>query len=71
MTRTIKATYENGVLKPQEPLTLDEGTEVQLTIQPISEDDDPLDGVIGIGESGRTDGADDHDRYIYGTPLRQ
>ncbi|HEV3257975.1 MAG TPA: antitoxin family protein [Gemmataceae bacterium] len=71
MTRTIKATYENGVLKPKEPLTLDEGTEVQLTIQPIDEDDDPLDGVIGIGESGRTDGADDHDRYIYGTPQRQ
>ena len=71
MPLTIKATYENGVLKPKEPLSLAEGTEVELTLHPTDEEYDPLDAVIGIGNSGRTDGADNHDHYIYGTPRRQ
>ena len=37
---------------------------------PAEEDVDPLEAVIGIGESGRGDGADQHDHYIYGTPKR-
>ena len=70
MTMTIKATYVNGVLKPTKPLTVAEGTEVKLTMTTPAKDDDPLEGVIGIGSSGRTDGADQHDHYIYGTPKR-
>ena len=68
MAITIEATYENGVLKPKQPLALAEGTEVRLTLSPVDEDHDPLEAVIGIGASGRTDGADQHDRYIYGGP---
>jgi predicted DNA-binding antitoxin AbrB/MazE fold protein len=60
----------NGVLKPKEPLVLAEGAEVQVTIVPTNGDFDPLEAVIGIGESGRTDGAEQHDHYIYGTPKR-
>ena len=71
MTTTIKATYVKGVLKPTKPLALAEGTEVKLTMTTTpAKDDDPLEGVIGIGSSGRTDGADQHDHYIYGTPKR-
>jgi predicted DNA-binding antitoxin AbrB/MazE fold protein len=70
MTITIEAIYENGVLKPKAPVALAEGTEVRLTVTLLDDDDDPLAGVIGIGESGRTDGADNHDKYIYGK-LRQ
>jgi predicted DNA-binding antitoxin AbrB/MazE fold protein len=70
MTTTIKATYVNGVLKPTKPLTLREGAKVKLTMTTAANDDDPLEGVIGIGSSGRTDGADQHDHYIYGTPKR-
>ena len=70
MSMTVKATYENGVFKPKEPLVLVEGAEVQLTVQPTKADDDPLGAVIGIGDSGRTDGADQHDHYVYGTPKR-
>ncbi|HTH46656.1 MAG TPA: antitoxin family protein [Candidatus Limnocylindria bacterium] len=62
---TIEATYENGVLKPRQPLPLADGAEVRLTISPVGDGDDPLDAVIGIGE-GRPDGADNHDKYIYG-----
>jgi predicted DNA-binding antitoxin AbrB/MazE fold protein len=68
MTITVEATYENGVLKPKQPLALAEGTEVRLTLCPVDDDQDPLEAVIGIGDSGRTDGADQHDHYIYGTP---
>jgi len=81
MTLTIKATFENGVLKPKEPLALVEGTEVELLMttptdapgrpKPGRPKRDPLADVIGIGQSGRTDGADQHDHYIYGTPKRQ
>lgn len=65
MTITVDATYENGVLKPKQPLTLTEGTEVRLAISPVDEDYDPLDAVIGIGD-GLPDGADNHDKYLYG-----
>ena len=32
MTTTVRATYANGVLTPSEPLELDEGREVTITI---------------------------------------
>jgi len=67
MSMTVEATYENGVLKPKQPLTLPEGAEVRLTVCALQEPEDPLKGVIGIGQSGRTDGAENHDKYIYGT----
>ena len=66
MTITVDATFENGQLKLKDPVALADGTPVRLTITPMAEDDDPLAGVIGIGDSGRTDGADNHDKYIYG-----
>lgn len=65
MTLTAEAIYENGQLKFKEPLALVEGTAVHVTITPLDEDYDPLDAVIGIGE-GPQDGADNHDKYIYG-----
>ena len=34
MSLTVQATYENGVLKPDRPLPLQEHERVQLTIQP-------------------------------------
>ena len=68
MTKTIRATYVNGVLKPAEPLALAEGAEVELTMTTTTEDDDPLAGLIGAFSSGRTDGAANHDKYIYRDP---
>jgi predicted DNA-binding antitoxin AbrB/MazE fold protein len=68
MTTTIKATYVGGVLKPTKPLALAEGAEVELTL--TTQDDDPLAGLIGVFSSGRTDGAEQHDHYLYGTPKR-
>ena len=34
MTLTIEATYEDGVLKPAQPLPLAEHAKVQVTVQP-------------------------------------
>jgi predicted DNA-binding antitoxin AbrB/MazE fold protein len=34
MTLTVEAVYENGVLKPKEPLPLRERETVRLTIEP-------------------------------------
>ena len=65
MTITVDATFENGTLKPTQPVGLAEGTPVRLTITPLDEDYDPLDAVLGIGD-GPGDGADNHDKYIYG-----
>jgi predicted DNA-binding antitoxin AbrB/MazE fold protein len=62
----IEAVYENGVLKPERPLPLAEHEKVRLAITPASEDYDPLAAVIGIGQSGRADGAEQHDQYLYG-----
>jgi predicted DNA-binding antitoxin AbrB/MazE fold protein len=70
MTVTVEAIYQNGVLKPKQPLSLSDGAEVRVTISPVDDAADPLEQVIGIGDSGRTDGADQHDHYIYGTPKR-
>ena len=67
MTITVEATYENGVLKPKQPLALTDGTEVRLAISPLQEDYDPLEAVIGIGD-GLPDGADNHDKYVYVRP---
>jgi predicted DNA-binding antitoxin AbrB/MazE fold protein len=45
MAITVEATYENGVLKPAEPLPLQEHEKVRVTIQP---GDTPLLRAYGI-----------------------
>ena len=35
MTRTVRATYAKGVLTPQEPLDIEEGTQVMLSIDDV------------------------------------
>ena len=66
MTLTFEATYQNGILKPKKRLRLPEGATVRLTIATVDEEDDPLAGLIGICKTGRTDGAANHDKYLYG-----
>jgi len=69
MTITVDATFENGQFKLKGPVALAEGTPVRLSITPLvehgNEIQDPLAGVIGVGD-GPSDGADNHDKYIYG-----
>ncbi len=71
MSLVVEATFENGTFKLAQPVALPEGTQVRLTItpvdedHPVDEDSDPLDAVIGICD-GPPDGAENHDKYIYG-----
>jgi predicted DNA-binding antitoxin AbrB/MazE fold protein len=67
MSTIIKATYADGVLKPKEPLALDEGAEVELIVTTPLPDDDPLDAVIGICQEGPDISlAARHDDLLYG-----
>lgn len=75
MAITVEATYENGVLKPNTPLQLEEKAKVTLTIEtppPAAPDaDDPtgwraIDRLVGSVKSGLKDVADKHDDYLHG-----
>ncbi len=70
MTLTIEAVYENGVLKPKQPLALAEGAEVRLTLSLVDQDYDPLEEVIGICDDGPPISlAARHDELVYGLKL--
>ena len=67
---TVKAIYENGVFRPQEPVHLDEGTEVEILIhaevQPDA--DDPTgwkaaEALIGLIDDAPADMAEHHDQW--------
>jgi len=77
MTITVAAVYEDGVLKPETPLNLEEKSKVTVTIetpQPASVDaDDPtgwkaIDSLVGSVNSGLKDVSEKHDDYLYGDP---
>ena len=48
MTLTIEAVYENGVLKPKEPLPLKEHEQVQITVQACFRNLADLYGIMGF-----------------------
>ena len=73
MTTAIKAIYEDGVLKPTEPLQLEEHSEVEvLVLKPLARDaDDPtgwktIDSLIGVARGAASDASEKHDDYLYG-----
>lgn len=89
MSITINATYEDGVLKPAQPLPLSEHAQVLVTVEQQLEAALPRDpqptGEVPLWEQILaltrdlppevfeglpTDGASQHDHYIYGTPKR-
>jgi predicted DNA-binding antitoxin AbrB/MazE fold protein len=78
MTKLLTATYANGVLRPNEPLKLAEGSTVRIAVLDAADEGAwdaaaaraavarilamPLDGQPSNGEPV----ARDHDRYLYG-----
>jgi predicted DNA-binding antitoxin AbrB/MazE fold protein len=42
MTTTVRAVYQNGVLRPERPLPLAEGTAVDVMVTPAAEEDEVL-----------------------------
>jgi hypothetical protein len=75
---TIQAIYENGVFRPLENVELSENSEVQLTIESTkaSAGHPGLTPLLEIARrfpenpNSPTDGAAQHDHYLYGTPKR-
>jgi predicted DNA-binding antitoxin AbrB/MazE fold protein len=73
MTKAVKAVYEGGVFRPQEPVQLEEKTEVEVLIPTDAKRDDDPTGwktareLIGcITEAPLAPNiSEDHDRYIY------
>ncbi len=49
MTTTVKATYANGVFTPVEPVDLEEGAEVVVSMECMPRE--PADGAAGNGAS--------------------
>jgi predicted DNA-binding antitoxin AbrB/MazE fold protein len=47
MTRTVEAVYEDGVLKPSQPLPLREHERVRLTVQPTTGWVEETYGILG------------------------
>ena len=76
MATVIKAIYEDGVFKPEEPVSLEEKTHVEVLIPaplPPADDDDPTgwkaaEEIIGIIKDAPSDMAEHHDFYLYGRP---
>lgn len=48
MAWTVEAVYENGVLKPKEPLPLQEHEQVQITIHPPARNLADCYGIMGF-----------------------
>jgi len=68
---TVKAIYENGVFRPQEPVHLAERTEVELLIPAATSPDvdDPTgwgaaEALIGFIEDAPPDMAERHDQWL-------
>jgi predicted DNA-binding antitoxin AbrB/MazE fold protein len=76
MAITVEAVYEDGVLKPAQPLPLQEHARVSVTVQEkqpsLAERIVARAGALPPETLDRLppDGASQHDHYIYGTPKR-
>jgi len=76
MAFTVEAVYENGVLKPAEPLPLQEHEKVTVTVELARRSLAEQIAARGRALPQETldrlpaDGASQHDHYIYGTPKR-
>ena len=80
MIAHVKARFSNGTLVPLEPLDLEEGTEVVVSIEDAGAPDaeapsllemiDELHGSVpqDVWGSGPSDGAKNYKHYLYGWP---
>lgn len=79
MTIVVDAVYEDGVLKPERPLELEEKAKVHVTIEvkatatSSGQQDDPtgwkaIDRLMGIGKAVAPDVAEKHDDHLYDDP---
>jgi predicted DNA-binding antitoxin AbrB/MazE fold protein len=71
MTETISAIYEDGIFKPPQKVDIPDHKHVHIILIPeeetslIKAQKKELSKIIGIGSSGITDIARNHDKYLY------
>jgi predicted DNA-binding antitoxin AbrB/MazE fold protein len=70
MTAKIQAIYEKGVFRPSSPVSLPEGSEVELTVNSNADSTtlaDELEKIAQLPIEGPSDGFSgaDHDRVLY------
>ncbi len=84
MTANLKAIYEQAILRLKEPLSLPDGSQVDVTVVSHEEDDsersqgmeerswDALTQLLAecAIDTGVSDLASQHDHYLYGIPKR-
>lgn len=79
MTTTLRAKFDGKVFVPSGPVDVPAGAEFTLQLEPVSTstEDPPL---VRLGRAldqlpsdpnAPTDGAIQHDHYLYGTPKRE
>lgn len=81
MTTNLKAIYEQGVLRLKEPLSLPDGTQVDVTVTSHDKDNEPSQVMDGRSwdtltqlladceiDTGVPDLASQHDHYLYRLP---
>jgi len=74
VTCTARVRKDGSLAIPKvtrEELGLQQGDEVEVIVRKSAtprrkRTDNPLYGVIGIGKGGPPDGAENHDKYLYG-----
>ena len=78
MGTAIRAIYEDGVFKPEEPVQLADKARVRLVVEPApgpgpSSSWQAWQDIIGIADDpdGPTDVAENHDHYLYGAPKKR
>ncbi len=83
MTTSVRARYSNGVLTPLEPLDLEEGKEVIVSVEEARVTGRGAQAVLEIFEElhrsipqvgyedAPTDGARNHKHYLYGRPKEE
>ena len=76
---TYKGHIKNGVVVLDEQVNLPDGTQVRVEAVGTVHEDEPssqpmlteiFKDIIGKGEGLPSDGSEQHDHYIYGTPRR-
>jgi predicted DNA-binding antitoxin AbrB/MazE fold protein len=76
MSITVEAIYENGVLKPTEPLPFQEHERVSVSVEPVRPS--LAERIVAraralppeVLDALPNDLAAQHDHYLYGTPKR-
>ena len=72
MTKTLHATFDGEVLRPEEPVPLAPNTRVRITILDV-EDQPPsvLDVAQSLNLEGPPDWSERFDEYLYGTDAEE